>query len=109
MGFHCRLEFVPGLEFLSCETSHVPENPADTHCDDNACRTLEAGHFVRAADQWLPQVPETAVPSSSFTLKTEPSAFVISALLSTVPPDLPKTWQFSHRAALPPRAPSSAV
>jgi hypothetical protein len=111
MNFHCRLESVPGLEFMSCEASHVPENPADTHCDDNACRTIEAGHFTQAIARVSPERPAASAALAGRVApepELQPVAGV-SAPPATVPPDLPRAWQFLCRAALPPRAPSTAV
>ena len=105
---HCRLETVPGLQFLACKTATPPSNP-NSHCDDNGCCAAEKSQYRTEQDH-------LTLPAQQFFLSSVPVLDVPKALpdevrlglLTAAPPELPKTWQFSLRAALPVRAPSFA-
>lgn len=104
VGFHCMLEFVPGFAFLSCEAS---QSDAGSHCDDQACHSVEAGQFLLAARASLPQAPSFACVLKPLDvpplLLPRPA---VSAPVAASPPGLVSSWQFSLRAALPVRAPA---
>ena len=46
VGSHCLLAEVSVLSFLRCEAPGPADTAPASHCDDAACLTLEAGHFV---------------------------------------------------------------
>jgi hypothetical protein len=104
---HCALEQVAGFEFLACcqHPDTVPHQ--DNDCSSDACAVVESGFYMieeQASPVPLPGLglsfvlplwesfPPTPVP------RCEPP--------NCSPPELPRTWQFSFRTALPPRAPS---
>jgi hypothetical protein len=104
---HCHLEQVPGLEFLAC-CQHPDTAPhQDDDCDSDACSVVESGFYK--IDE---QVATVAAPTLglSFVLPLweavapMPAPHPIPPNCS--PPELPRTWQFFSRTALPPRAPS---
>ena len=104
---HCKLEQVPGLNFLAC-TDHAEETPAqDRGCDTDGCSFESQLYKVEKS-----QVSFSA-PTFLFTFLLSPlfdelSAFkaVSHALPDAAPVVLTRVWQFSYRTALPPRAPS---
>ncbi len=104
---HCDLEEVPGLEFLAC--CHHPETAPhqDDDCDTDACAVVESGLYKTEEQAAGVPVPLLAL---SFVLPLWEAAPRTAAphpvLLNASPPELPRTWQFSCRTALPPRAPS---
>ena len=103
LSAHCKLETVPGLAFLACAEK---SSDAKSNCDDRGCCDFEA--TARNSDQ-----SDIAGPPAIFTLLILLSPPNLDDRLSgglplpsTAPPDLPRSWQFLSRAALPPRAPS---
>ena len=110
-GFHCRLEVLPGFEFLSCCQHLVHEKSPAHHereCTDDGCAAVEFGSYKPEKLQNAPVVPLLALVTRLSPLP-EPdlaNAFHHSVGISSSPPELPKVWRFSQRAALPPRAPS---
>ena len=106
-SMHCKLEAVPGLQFLKtcCFMDSPSSSPKD--CDSDGCSTVEDGKYrpeeqTASAPQpalilaLLPAVIEVPLPAF------EPHPFVAGR----PPPELPRSWQFSFRTALAPRAPS---
>ena len=110
-GFHCRLEVVPGFEFLSCcQHSESEKSPAhhEKDCTDDGCAAVEFGFYKLEKLQDAPVVPLLAFVTGLSPLPEPdlPNAFHQSVSISSSPPELPKVWRFSQRTALPPRAPS---
>ena len=110
-GFHCRLEVLPGFEFLSCcQHSDREKSPAhhERECTDDGCAAVESGFYKPEKLQDAPVVPLLAfvTPLSPLPELDLANAFDHSVSISSPPPELPKVWRFSQRAALPPRAPS---
>ncbi|MEI7939727.1 MAG: hypothetical protein WCK27_23845 [Verrucomicrobiota bacterium] len=110
-GSHCRLEILPGFEFLSCcQHSDVEKNPThhEKDCQDDGCAAVELGFYKLAKPQPAPLKPlrmfvAWLVPLP-YSCQAGESVCLVPA--SSSPPDLPRIWQFSQRTALPPRAPS---
>jgi hypothetical protein len=102
---HCSLEKVPGLEFLQCAS----DTAGDSNCEGDSCQTIESGFYKISDNTCIVRVPAFYV-----ILFTVPSQTVIQHLSahpcprtqSSFPPDLPQSWQFISRTALPVRAPS---
>jgi hypothetical protein len=104
---HCRLELVPGLSFLACCEQGDGAPLQDKDCETDGCAAVE-GAFYKNED---PQPPVSAPPLVALTtllplLSGEPSPVGCPINSDTIPLELPVTWQFSFRAAAPPRAPS---
>jgi hypothetical protein len=109
---HCLLETVPGFSFMQVCCGGDEASPATGECADDVCGEVESGsyrledHSVMApvaavflaweAWDWL------GVPFAEHALQSQ---FLPA---SPGPHELPRSWQFHHRAALPPRAPSLA-
>jgi hypothetical protein len=100
---HCLLEKVPGLEFLHCASD--TEN--NSNCQDE-CQTVESGFYKISDNSAIVPAPVFCMvaycviePVDDLTLR---STWV--GALDAVAPDLPRSWQFISRAALPIRAPS---
>ncbi len=101
---HCNLDRLPAFEFLKCAQDAQPAGD----CDDTACDSVESGLYKTQEHPELNLSPVLEVVCFALFL-VEPdnandSAFECAPTVS--PPDLPVTWQFSFRTALPPRAPS---
>jgi hypothetical protein len=109
MGSHCLLEALPGFGLFHCET-HVPIVPASgSHCDGDGCQIVESGHYFSLAARVAPVVPVSVLLFELASLSnTELPALVTQGAWDVAPPDLPTTWLFTWRAALPPRPPSLA-
>jgi hypothetical protein len=110
-SFHCRLEVLTGFEFLSCcQHSESEQSPAhhEKECNDDGCAAVERGFYKPETPQDAPVMPLLAFVAwlSPLSDDGQSSAFHSLVSISPSPPELPKVWQFSQRAALPPRAPS---
>ncbi len=103
---HCTLEAVPGLEFLQCASS--VEHPAEQagHCGDGCC-AVEASAYLPASLEV--DIPVALVESTLLAVPIVLQHPIVDearlGVLTAGPPDLPRTWQFRSRTALPPRAP----
>ncbi|MCX6922123.1 MAG: hypothetical protein NT154_02720 [Verrucomicrobia bacterium] len=112
-GAHCRLEVLPGLEFLSCcQHTEAEKTPAhhEKDCGDDGCATIELGFYKVSKQQVSPVKPLLAfvawlVPSPG---NWQASASDPLVSIAPSPPELVPLWQFLQRTALPPRAPSLA-
>jgi len=107
-SMHCILEGVPGLEFL--KTCCFVDSGAATSkdCESDEC-VVESGNY--RAEEQTASAPQPLLILALFSLAIEapmPELQFASSVASESPPELPKVWQFSHRTALPPRAPSIA-
>ena len=108
---HCRFEQIPGFSFLDC-CNQEGGNSQDQECQNDGCAAVEDGFYKTESNQI-----EVAGPVFTFSHFLVPSAYQIGIAhefasraesSESVPPEFPKSWQFSHRAASPPRAPSFA-
>ena len=102
---HCRLEQIPGLEFLQCAS----DTEANSNCDGDGCEVVENSLYKVDDAQAVAVVP--AFVGAVFLLPTveqTPPPPLLSDFSTVASPELPGTWQFSYRTALPPRAPSLA-
>lgn len=106
---HCRLEQIPALGFLSC--CEDGGNTQDDDCQADGCASLEDGLYKTENNQAQVVTPVfvlvefPALHGKSLECSDESGRCV---LLNSAPLELPRTWQFSLRAAAPPRAPSLA-
>lgn len=104
---HCDLEQLPGLAFLACaddaDTTH-----AEQSCATDTCASVESGLYKIEDTQPLVPTPPL-VPSELLTSillsPAEPDSSP-NPRLDPAPPELLKSWQFTLRTALAPRAPS---
>jgi len=108
---HCRLELIPGLQFLSCCSHSAEEQASDQHkneCEEDLCAQVEGSLYKAESNQVLVKSPPVAAQFILPSLHEEGPSLdrVPSVRLDASPPELSKTWQFSCRAAAPPRAPS---
>ena len=104
---HCRLESLPGFQFLACaEQGEAPHQDSD--CDTDACALVESGLYKAENNRITVDAPAGLVllflpPPLEQTSNLE----AINHLrFNSVPPELQRVWQFSWRTASPPRAPS---
>jgi hypothetical protein len=107
-AMHCQLEVLPGLDFLQscCYADSSPSAPK--HCESDGCDAVENGCYLaqeqNAAAPQPPLVPVLISPVIEAPLPDIPGQCFSD---SKAPPDLSRFWQFSYRAALPPRAPTT--
>jgi len=102
---HCKLESIPGLEFLRC----APDAASNSDCSDDGCAAVESALF-KCPDN-SNQIFSPALVWAVFPSPVLPPASVAEAnnlRSDAAPPELPTSWQFSLRTALPVRAPSLA-
>ena len=103
---HCRLEQIPGLNFIACCEQGDGEPTQDKDCETDGCAALESGFYKMEDGQASVCAPQLAVLSLLLPLLSVQVQPVSTVTPDSVPPELPVTWQFSFRAAAPPRAPS---
>jgi hypothetical protein len=74
------------------------------------CCFLASGLYKSHDHQTLVTAPNALATAQLLSpISVAPSSGILASPLPTVsPPDLPVTWQFTFRTALPPRAPSFA-
>ncbi len=107
---HCQIGTIPGLDLLACASGGNAENEAHSCCG-GTCKNIEsreqkAEKMKRPAAPRPESLPWLATALAALRLSESDNDRSIS--FADVPPELPKCWQFSHRTALPPRAPSIA-
>jgi len=107
-SMHCLLESVPGFDFLKSCCFVDSEAGKSKDCESDQC-VVENGDY-RSQEQTVsaPQPPLLLALLSPVIEAPLPEPQVASLVASESPPELPKVWQFSHRTALPVRAPSIA-
>jgi hypothetical protein len=111
VSVHCQLEQIPGLEFLSCCDHEDTSGPhQDDDCAGDACAVLESGLYKLEEHQVpLPAPASVGAALAAFPTSLASDSAAAGALVrGNDPPDFPRPWQFTSRAALPPRAPSFA-
>jgi hypothetical protein len=106
---HCKLEVLPGLDFLKtcCFVDSEPSCQED--CESDGCGTVEDGNY--RAEEGTTSAPQPLLILALLTSAMEAPLLELQAPIfvsSESPPELPRIWQFSHRTALSPRAPSVA-
>jgi hypothetical protein len=110
---HCKIEAMPGFEFLRCATDiHAPaesESGGDP-CKDVGCCSIESAQYHAPRQHELaPVVVLAIVPADNFGVVEQSLPKEVSlGILTAAPPELPTSWQFLSRTALPVRAPSLA-
>ncbi len=107
-SIHCKLEQIPGLEFLSC-CAHEDSAPhEDDDCETDVCATLENRLYKTETAQISVAAPQLLFTTFLPLQLAESSAPPDSSqmLPDAAPMALTRVWQFFCRAALPPRAPS---
>ena len=105
---HCSLEQMPGLEFLACADEAATAPHQENDCETDSCASVESG-FYKTEDGRQVVPPPPLTPSAFLTeilLEAEQPAAAGCVVFDSIPPELPKVWQFSLRTALSPRAPS---
>lgn len=106
---HCKLESIPGFEFLHCasDAQGSPANPG--HCGAGCCSVESAKYQAPRNQETTPVVVVVILPCDLLSdLAQSLPPEVSLGILTAAPPELPTSWQFTSRTALPPRAPSLA-
>jgi len=107
---HCKLENIPGLTFIACaepaeEAGHQPSDCGEK----DSCATVEGGLYKTEESQVSPGKATPIPISLAVDLLCNlavPEPFLSPVSPKPTPPEFESAWQFSSRAALPPRAPS---
>jgi hypothetical protein len=97
---HCAWENLPGLQFFQCAT----DTEQDSDCEGDACVQVESASYKVSETQTSVPVPPLTIVFQVSLLEMLPTLQPLP--VSAAPPEIPKSWQFSFRTALPPRAPS---
>lgn len=110
---HCKIEAMPGFEFLRCATDiHAPaeSDSGGDPCKDAGCCSIESAQYHAPRQQEIaPVVVLDIIPADNFGVVEQLLTKEVSpGILTAAPPDLRTSWQFLSRTALPVRAPSLA-
>lgn len=117
LASHCSISTLPGFEFFRCsvEETHASHGSGGSGdpCGDSGCCAVESSKYQSTRQQPQDLIDPASIlpiePScASYLLVLPLPVQVCLGILTTAPPELPVGWQFSLRAALPVRAPSSA-
>jgi hypothetical protein len=106
---HCSLETIPGFNLLDLCCDTASSASAKDDCSRDNCAEIEAGLYrVEDNPALSPGLSVVLAMTSPVEIRPmpEPTAKAFPSTDSS-PPELISTWQFSLRAALPVRAPSS--
>jgi hypothetical protein len=99
---------MPGFEFLACGNEAATPSHQDDACETDSCASVESGFYKTEDGRQV--VPTPPLVASAFLtailLEAAQDATPTDVISDSIPPELPKVWQFSFRTALPPRAPS---
>jgi hypothetical protein len=109
---HCDLEHVPGFQFLAwCHPPDAAPHEDHNDCSQDGCSVVESGLYRIEEQPAVLRLPlgllSFALPAWEAPLTQTPAPLLGPPTGS--PPALPRGWQFLHRTALPPRAPSSVA
>ncbi|HEX5219596.1 MAG TPA: hypothetical protein VFZ59_08505 [Verrucomicrobiae bacterium] len=104
---HCNLEQLPGFEFLSCAIDADAAH-AESDCETDSCASIESGVYKTEDNQQTVPTPPSFTSEFLTTMLLAQTELVSTSIndFAPAPPELPKSWQFSFRTALSPRAPS---
>ena len=106
-SMHCKLEALPGLDFLkTCCFADASPSPHEG-CESDGCGAVEDGGY--RAEEQVAAAPLPLLMLAVLTSGPEatPLGFQTRPVVGSLsPPELRQAWQFSHRTALLPRAPS---
>lgn len=105
---HCKLEQLPGFQFLACSDQAERAPHQNDDCEDS-CAIVENG-FCKIEDAQVCVAASPLLPAGEFlpSLETQPITAASDSFSPAKSPELTVTWQFFFRTALPPRAPSLA-
>lgn len=98
---HCTLESISALAFLKC-AGDGPES--NNQCNGDACSQLETATYKVSDSHTDFLLLSFTAWSPLLILEFPPGEQAITVVNS--PPEIRRSWQFSFRTALPPRAPS---
>lgn len=100
---HCDLE-AAGLDLALLCHEHAEAVDLAAPCADETCHAVESTDYTAFA---LTKLIDAPVLTLIALLPPPRELPVTAAVLARIaaPPELPRRWQFAHRAALPPRAP----
>ena len=105
----CALERAGVPPFAQCCVDDTTDAAPQAPCTDKGCCQLErATYKIEQASVRLVALPVFVLDALVTPLVDDQNSPSVLGVPVLVPPDLPVTWQFSFRTALPPRAPSIA-
>jgi hypothetical protein len=104
----CTLEGAGVSGFADCCIDEGTDSQPEQPCDGDTCCQLEKGIYKLEQVSIGISAPEISVPGDLVNALMADHDVSIASAPSSSPPDLPVSWQFSYRAALPARAPSIA-
>ncbi len=123
---HCRLEQLPGMQFLACAPADCSSDTAaheessncagheSPDCADDACASIEGAMYQAGVQRIKTDAPALVSPEAALAMLAvsaaidQPIPRIFPAQCDS-PPSVPRQWQFSQRTVAPVRAPSFLV
>lgn len=107
---HCDLEHLPGFAFLACCELPTEASEHNNDCQTDNCGTVESGLYKLEEHSDAAPAPILILDVAVLVrLAATPESLEPPGLIpSSLPPELPRRWQFLSRTAAAPRAPSLA-
>ena len=103
---HCKLENLPGLSFLQCET----DTPGHPDCEGDSCDTIEKGLYKApdSRDVATATIFATVIADAlqDFAVQPDLSSSPEIALISIPPRECCERWEWYSSRALAIRGPS---
>src|SRR5436309_694571 len=89
---HCKLESLPGLEFLHC----AGDTPEKSDCAGDSCQSVETGSYKPSDHQRVAPAPICLAVAHSLPLYGEKLQEKVACFVASTspPPELPRAWQF---------------
>ena len=107
MASHCSLGNLPSLGFFACAEDRCCEPQPESDCQSDACAVFESGLYKSETIRlYVPAPPLVVLCLIETQLEISGPIAASRVVPDSAPPELARLWQFSHRTALPPRAPS---
>ena len=104
---HCKLKYIPGLEFLACSDHAEDESHQNNGCETDGCAFETQLYKTENAQDSVPAPLILFAPFLILEWAELSSPESVNHILpDAAPVELPRVWQFFYRTALPPRAPS---
>ena len=102
---HCKLEQLPGLDFLQCVEFVDAAEHSGGDCEKDGCASLESG-FYKSENARLAAPLPIGIALVLFCPENLPPVAKNNPALNSASAEIPLSWQFVFRTASPPRAPS---
>lgn len=103
---HCALEEAGLIDEVACDGAAADDA---SRCGRDSCSTVEASHYRMSHAPTMASAPVLLLCGEVYAVIPPAETIIVAPIAperTDCPPELPRTWHFVARAALPVRAPS---